>query len=83
MAATITIRLVGAQTDGRDVRFSEFISQLEAIKTALKETEQFVHGQDRHVIDYKVIDMKHASPSEWSLSPLCHKGITPPMLTVF
>src|SRR6185437_12141068 len=77
MAATITIRLVGAQTDGRDVRFSEFISQLEAIKNALKETEQFVHGQDRHVIDYKVIDLKHASPSELELEPIMPQGYNP------
>jgi hypothetical protein len=77
MAATITVRLVGAESDNRDVRFSEFITQLDAIKTALKETETFITGAERHVLDYKIVNLTHQSPSELELEPILPPGFNP------
>jgi hypothetical protein len=70
MAATITIQLVGAASDNGDVRFSELITQLEAIKVALRETEVSLLGSRQRAIDYRVIDVRHNSPSTLELEPI-------------
>jgi hypothetical protein len=75
MAATITVQIVGAESDNRDVRFSELITQLEAVKIALKETEVCLRdGQKFNPLDYRVIDLTHSSPSQFELQPITEKG---------
>lgn len=76
MAATITIQIVGAESDSRDVRFSELITQLEAVKIALKETEVCLRdGAHKFTaLDYRVIDLTHSSPSQFELQPITDKG---------
>ena len=80
MAATITVQIVGAESDNRDVRFSELITQLEAVKIALKETEVCIQGGARPKfipLDYRVVDLTHSSPSQFELEPITVKGNRP------
>ena len=76
MASTITIQIVGAESDSRDVRFSEFITQLEAIKVALKETEVSIREGAKNFtpLDYRVVNLAHQSPSQVELEPITVKG---------
>jgi hypothetical protein len=76
MAATITIQIIGAESDSRDVRFSEFITQLEAVKVALKETEVSVREGTKNFtpLDYRVVNLAHSSPSLIELDPITDKG---------
>src|SRR5437762_2102207 len=76
MAATITIQIVGAELDNRNVRFSELITQLEAVKVALKETEVCLIGGEQRIIplDYRVVDLRHSSPSTLELEPIVENG---------
>ena len=76
MAATITVEIVGAESDNRDVRFSELITQLQAVKIALKETEVCLrHGVRVFTpLDYRIIDLTHSSPSRFELQPITEKG---------
>lgn len=63
VAKRITIRFVGADSDGGDVRLSDFIDKLEAFKEALKQTERILSGDDRQSVYYKVVDLTHSSPA--------------------
>jgi hypothetical protein len=75
MAATITIQIIGAESDSRDVRFSELITQFDAVKGALKETEISIRGERKFdPLDYRVIDLKHSSPSKIELEPITEHG---------
>jgi hypothetical protein len=71
MSSRLTIQLIGSDADGNDVRFSELITQLEAIKAALKETESCIHdGSIERPLDYRVVDLKHSSPATFVLEPI-------------
>jgi hypothetical protein len=69
----ITIRLIGSDKDGGDVRLSEFIDQLEAFRDALKQTERILSGRDQQSIYYKIVGLSHSSPAELIL-----EGVSPP-----
>ncbi len=58
----ITIRLVASDKEGGAIRLSDFINQLEAFLKALKETEHSLSGQDTSFVNYRVVDLSHASP---------------------
>jgi hypothetical protein len=66
----ITIQLIGASADQQDVRLSDFIEQLKSIKKALHETELALSGADDPALDYKVVGLRHSSPSEVDLEPV-------------
>jgi hypothetical protein len=76
MAATITVQIVGAESDNRDVRFSELITQFEAVKIALKETEVCLRDGAKAFtpLDYRVINLTHSSPSQVELEPITVMG---------
>jgi len=59
----ITIRLLGSEKDGGDVRLSEFIDQLEAFSEALRQTERALSGKANNFIYYKIVDLTHNSPA--------------------
>jgi hypothetical protein len=67
MGKRITIRLIGSDKDGGDVRLSEFIDQLEAFKDALKQTERILSGSDQQSIYYKIVALSHNSPAEMTI----------------
>ena len=70
MAKRITVKFIGSATDKQDVRLSEFIDQLGGIKKALRENERSVSGEEDVALDYKIVDLRHNSPSEMVLEPV-------------
>ncbi len=71
MSSLLTIQLIGADSDGNDVRFSELITQLEAVKTALGESESCLsQGNVENPLDYRVVDLRHSSPATLVLQPI-------------
>jgi hypothetical protein len=63
MAKRITIQLIGSIEEEGHVRLNSFISQLEAVKAALKQTERLVSGEDESSVYYRVVDLRHSSPA--------------------
>jgi hypothetical protein len=59
----ITIQLQGSPEDDGHIRLSEFLAQLEATRTALKNTERLVTGSDEPSLYYRVINLSYASPA--------------------
>jgi len=76
MAKKITIQLIGADDDKKDVRLSDFIEQLKNIKRALRETELALSNQA--IIDYKIVGLRRNSPSEVDLEPIGFAEQPPP-----
>jgi hypothetical protein len=70
----ITIQLFGATDDKQDVRLDDFIEQLNSVKKALRETELAISGEDEPAIDYKIVDLRHSSPSTVVLEPISLNG---------
>jgi hypothetical protein len=66
----ITITIKGSETDAGDVRFSDFLEQLDAIKEALRQTERVVSGGQEQSIYYRIVDLSHSSPSRIVLEPV-------------
>ena len=61
----ITLQLVGQDEDHGDVRFDDFIKQLDIIKKALSETERIVlkEKSQKKTVYYRVVDLSHNSPA--------------------
>ena len=59
----ITLQLEGALEDNGHVTLSAFLSQLEAVKAALKQTERLVSGEDEPSVYYRIVDLRHSSPA--------------------
>jgi hypothetical protein len=76
MAKKITIQLIGADDDKKDVRLGDFIEQLKYIKKALRETELAV--SDQAILDYKIVGLRRNTPSEIDLEPIGFAEQPPP-----
>ena len=66
MESRITVRVEGSPKDGGDVRFSDFIKQLEAVRTALRHTERLVlkdEETERNSVYYRVVDLRRSGPA--------------------
>src|SRR6266487_412184 len=61
----IIFRMLGPDEDRGDMRFEDFIKQLEAVKRALSETERVLEF-DKSVY-YRIVSMSHSSPTEFVL----------------
>lgn len=61
--AQITITLEGRDEYGGDVRLADFIAELSAIKTALKQVQRSILKSDVHAVDYTISNLSHSSPS--------------------
>jgi hypothetical protein len=59
----ITVQLQGSFEDDWHVTLSAFLTQLEAIKAALKQTERLVSGEDEPSVYYRIVDLHHSSPA--------------------
>jgi hypothetical protein len=70
VAKRITIQLIGSASDKQDVRLGDFIAQLEGVKKALRETERLFSGKEELSLDYKIVDLRHSSPSVVVLEPV-------------
>lgn len=69
MAARITIQAVGASEDNGDLRFAEFIEQLNLVRVALRQTERLVTGVPEAQVYYRVVDLRKSSPATIVLEP--------------
>lgn len=76
MTKRITIQLEGSKEDGSDVRLDDLIVELNSIKKALIENELSISGAEKPTIDYKVVDLRHSSPSVIVLEPVSANGRT-------
>ncbi len=73
----ITIQFVGSAFDQKDVRLEDFIDQLSRIKKALNEAEMSLSGLETATIDYKIVGLRHHSPSTVVLEPIQLNGRPP------
>lgn len=67
---TITIQLIGSLIDNEDVRLADFIERLESIKKALRSAERLLSSVEKPALDYKIIDVRHSSPTTIVLAPI-------------
>jgi len=65
----ITVELVGASEDDGHLRLSEFIKQLQAVKSALKQTERTITGKDEPELYYRIVKVRHSSPLSVTIEP--------------
>lgn len=70
----IKIQMIGSDLDHKDVRLEDFIEQLARVKKALNEAEMALTGRDNPTIDYKIVDLKHQSPSVVVLETVALNG---------
>jgi hypothetical protein len=63
MSSRLTIQFIGSESDKEDVRLNDFIDQLRNIKKALRETEMALSGRPEPTLDYRIVDLRHSSPS--------------------
>lgn len=59
----ITVQLKGNEADGKDLRLSDFITQLDAIRGALSHIEEDLSNGESQPIQYRIVDLKHGSPA--------------------
>lgn len=59
----ITLQIEGTAEEQGHVTLSAFLSQLEAIKSALKQTERIITGEDESSVYYRIVDLRHTSPA--------------------
>lgn len=64
----ITLRMEGTDVDSGDVLLSDFVEELEALRKALRETEEVVAG--KAVLDWRVVDLSHNSPARVVIEPV-------------
>lgn len=65
----LTIQLLGAPEDSEHIRLFDFVQELEAIREALEEIDSQFFGDGHPTTDYRVVDLRHASPSAVILEP--------------
>jgi hypothetical protein len=70
--ATLTIQIEGSSEDQGHVRLNEFIDELNAVSAALKHTERILTG-GKSTIFYRIIDLKHSSPSTVRIQAVAQK----------
>jgi hypothetical protein len=58
----ITFHLRGSQNDDEHLQLRDFIDHLNAIKTVLRDVEEYT-AEGTNKVKYKVIDLKHNSPA--------------------
>lgn len=63
MENIITLQLEGTEQEQGHITLSAFLSQLEAVKAALKQTERLLTGEEESSVYYRIIDLRHSSPA--------------------
>jgi hypothetical protein len=59
----IKVEIKGSSEDGGFLRLTEFLQQLDAIKTALKHTERLASGSEERAVYYRIVELKMSSPA--------------------
>ena len=67
--ARITVTIEGSSEDSGHVRLTEFIKQLEAVRTSLKQTERLVSDSDTPSLYYRIVELTYSSPVRIVIEP--------------
>jgi hypothetical protein len=59
----ITVQIEGTPEENQYVTLSAFISQLEAVKAALKQTERTITGEEEPSVYYRIVGLRYSSPA--------------------
>ena len=70
----ITVQLIGTSEDEGHVRLGAFITQLEAVKAALKQTERLITGEDDPSVYYRIVGLRYSSPASVVLEAVSSMG---------
>ena len=73
-SSRITIRLIGSEADGGDVRLTDFLDELYGFCETLAKLERLLSGQDRASLYYRIVDLSHQSPATVVLEAVRPKG---------
>ncbi len=68
--ARVTVTIQGSPQDNGRVRLSEFIKQLEAVKSSLKQTERLITESDESKLYYQIVELTYASPAKVVIEPV-------------
>ena len=61
--ARITVTIEGSSKDNGHVRLTDFIKQLEAVRSSLKQTERVVTDSDSPNLYYRIVELTYSSPA--------------------
>lgn len=67
--ARITVTIAGSKEDKGRVRLTEFIKQLEAVKSSLKQTERLISDGDETKLYYRIVELTYSSPARVVIEP--------------
>lgn len=67
--ARITVTIEGSTEDKGHVRLTEFIKQLEAVRSSLKQTERLVSNSDTPSLYYRIVELTYSSPARVVIEP--------------
>jgi hypothetical protein len=68
--ARVTVTIEGSPQDNGRVRLSEFIKQLEAVKSSLKQTERLITESGEAALYYQIVELTYASPARVVIEPV-------------
>src|SRR5687767_10103271 len=69
LMARITVTIEGSHKDNGRVRLTEFIKQLEAVRTSLKQTERLITDSDTPSLYYHIVELTYSSPARVVIEP--------------
>jgi len=68
--ARITVTIQGSPQDNGRVRLSDFIKQLEAVKSSLRQTERLVAEHADPALHYHIVELTYSSPATVVIEPV-------------
>jgi len=72
--ARITVTIQGSPKDKGRVRLTEFIKQLEAVKTSLRHTERLLTQNEESTLYYQIVELTYSSPARVVIEPVTTNG---------
>jgi hypothetical protein len=71
----LKIELRGSLEDNEQVRFEEFVGQLEDFKEALRHTDRIISKKDNPTVFYRIIELSYHSPATMTIAAYPCPGI--------
>jgi hypothetical protein len=68
--ARVTVTIQGSPQDNGRVRLSDFIKQLEAVKSSLKQTERLITDSTDPALYYQIVELTYSSPAKVVIEPV-------------
>jgi hypothetical protein len=70
----LRVTVEGDPKDRGYVRLSDFLKQLDAVRKALRHTEELIRGEERNPVYYRIIDARQKSPLTVTLQAVADKS---------